>query len=960
MGHLQSNEEIRELRARLEEAEETLRAIREGEVDAIVVSGSKGEQVFSLMGTEHLYRLIVETMREAALVFSLDGTVLYCNAQFGQFIGRPLEGILGHPLARFVAAGSRAELEELFAAVPRGPVKRRLVFHEEGGGELPAYISASLLDQSEGPRICMVASDLTELENSTELIRQLRRQQEALRESELRYRTVADNTHDFEFWIGPDGRYLYASPSCEKIYGREAAQFLENPALRSETVFPEDRELFERHLVDEVGRIPGSAEFRIARPDGSVLWILHTCQPVYNERGEYIGLRGNNRDVTARKQTEMELSSSREKYRALVESTEDFIWEMDASGRYTYCSPQMEKQWGLKPEEMLGRTPFSMMPAERRDTAEREFAELANSPRPFSGLETTSRDSRGREIHLEVSGSPFYDESGRLLGFRGITRDVTERKRAEEEIRERGERLQQALLVSRSFSFEWEPATDRVTRSKDCEPILGLTGEDAISDTSANFFQRIHPKDRERFVGMLGELSPGYDSYRTIYRLVRPDGGVIVLEESGRGFFDAAGRLQRLAGISTDVTQREEAREALHQLNESLDRRVAERTAEARHLADQLRTLAAELAQAEQRERKNLATLLHDHIQQLLVAAKMQLGLIRGADRPALESTVRGVEAILKEAIDATRSLAVELSPPILYQGGLAPALGWLAQRMEEKDLFKVRVVADSDAEPGSEATRLMLFESVRELLLNAVKYSGVREASVTMSRTGDGWTRIVVEDKGAGFDPAALKSAKGSGLGLFSIQQRMAYLGGNAAIESAPGQGARAVLSAPPTSQRKAELINEASRRGHGAPTAPRDRKGRRISVLLADDHKIVREGLVSLLRFEPDMEVAGEARDGREAVEMARRLNPDVVIIDVSMPEMDGVEATRIITNEMPHVRVIGLSMSIEKGVSAAMHKAGASGFLSKEVPSEELIAAIRACAAAQGGRFSASQEI
>lgn len=172
---------IAELEIRLAEAEETLRAIREGEVDAVVVSGSRGEQIFSLTGTDSIYRVIVETMKEAAFTVTFDGTVLFCNARFGEFVKRPLEQIVGRPLQEFVAKGDRAAASSLLLAARQRPVKRRLVFLGTEGRAVPAHVSANVLHQPDGPSICVVASDLTELENSTELIRRLRRQQEELR-----------------------------------------------------------------------------------------------------------------------------------------------------------------------------------------------------------------------------------------------------------------------------------------------------------------------------------------------------------------------------------------------------------------------------------------------------------------------------------------------------------------------------------------------------------------------------------------------------------------------------------------------------------------------------------------------------------------------------------------------------------------------------------------------------------
>ncbi len=119
-----------------------------------------------------------------------------------------------------------------------------------------------------------------------------------------------------------------------------------------------------------------------------------------------------------------------------------------------------------------------------------------------------------------------------------------------------------------------------------------------------------------------------------------------------------------------------------------------------------------------------------------------------------------------------------------------------------------------------------------------------------------------------------------------------------------------------------------------------------KRIRVLVVDDHVIVRQGLVRLLTAESDLEVVGEASGGHVAVELTRNLLPDVVVMDVSMKEGDGVEATRAIHAELPQVQVIGLSMYDESEQGERMRQAGAVSYISKIAPSETLIAAIRAC--------------
>ena len=270
----------------------------------------------------------------------------------------------------------------------------------------------------------------------------------------------------------------------------------------------------------------------------------------------------------------------------------------------------------------------------------------------------------------------------------------------------------------------------------------------------------------------------------------------------------AADEIEVMGTVADQVSvamQRVETERDLRMLNITLDQRVTERTAEAVALADQLRALASELTRVEQRERRRLATVLHDHLQQMLVAAQMRLGLLR---RESLGdgalAQVECVEAILKESIQAARSLTVELSPPVLHEAGLAVALAWLANRMREKNGFEVDFRAEKNVEPASLELRVLLFEATRELLFNALKHSGVLQARVTLATVSRAVV-ITIEDAGRGFEPAEWRASdrRTEGFGLFSIEQRLAFLGGRMAVTSTPGAGTRIVLTAPPEARR-------------------------------------------------------------------------------------------------------------------------------------------------------------
>jgi CheY-like chemotaxis protein len=324
------------------------------------------------------------------------------------------------------------------------------------------------------------------------------------------------------------------------------------------------------------------------------------------------------------------------------------------------------------------------------------------------------------------------------------------------------------------------------------------------------------------------------------------------------------------------------------------------------------------------------------------------------------------MDDILSEALSYTRTLVAELSPTVLHEHGLAAGLHWLADYMKKHDMTVSVEMSTYEDVRLPEDQSVLLFQSVRELLINASKHAGTGQAVVTLEHQDD-QLRIAVSDKGEGFDPVAVMAAaaadggpkEGMSLkfGLFSIRERMKALGGSFELETAPGKGTTALLTLPLSrdnvqsagpenqfSELPGQLIKASFMHHVDSIKSVKQPQRNIVRLLLVDDHAMVRQGLRALLESYGDIQVVGEACDGQEAVELTERLKPSVVVMDINMPEMNGIEATAKIKSRHPHTVIIGMSVNAAGENQNAMKTAGASRLLTKEAAVEHLHTAIQ----------------
>ncbi len=652
------------------------------------------------------------------------------------------------------------------------------------------------------------------------------------------------------------------------------------------------------------------------------------------------------------------LRENEQAMRTIFNSTYDAILVHAIDGRITDVNETFEKMYGVDHERALQLTVADISdPSANLDMLPDLWARtMAGQPQFFEW--TARRVDDGAEFDVEV-----FLRSVRMRGRDMILanlRDVTGRKRAEAAVRA-SEQEFRALFENAGVGMA-QIGTDlrfRRVNARYCQ-ITGY-GPDELLNMSP--LDLDHPDDREvdrrRLEAWVTGQEPRYDIEK---RYVRKDKSVIWVHVTAALVRDAAGKPTYTPAIIEDITERRRAEQALKELNETLENRVAERTAVAEERSAQLRSLALQLAQAEQQERRRIATILHEHFQQLLVGAKYNLDLLR-PDTPNVQASeaLREVDRVLDQAIEASRSLAVELSPPVLHYAGLPQALEWLAQWMQDRYGLEVEVAADPQTPPLPEELRVLLFHAVRELLFNVVKHAGVDAARVEVGQV-DEHLRLAVVDQGKGFDPqrTSMQPQIQGGFGLLTIQERLGFLGGHTEIDSAVGKGTRVVLRLPMPAVAETAVLSRAAAELIGTSTeavAPGAEAGtttaRKIRVLVADDHAIVRDGLARLLQMQPDLDIVAQAADGVEAVDLAQRLRPDVILMDVSMPRLDGIEATRSILADLPNTRVIGLSMHAEADVANRLREAGAVAYLSKSGSTDGLVDVIRRYGRRNGGQ-------
>jgi two-component system, chemotaxis family, CheB/CheR fusion protein len=406
-------------------------------------------------------------------------------------------------------------------------------------------------------------------------------------------------------------------------------------------------------------------------------------------------------------------------------------------------------------------------------------------------IEREVKDMDGKWFLIRMS--PYRTTEDKIAGVVITFIDITERKKNAE-----SQRWLSAIVESSSdaiMSFTMDG--NIISWNKGAERVFGYSADEIVNKPVAVLAPESRQDEASDILRKLreGEVIESFETER-----LRKDGKTIDVFLSVSVMRDDSGKIVGATEIGQDISVRIKAVRDLRQARDELEEKVKERTAELRANIREIARMASALTLAEDRERRRMALILHDDFQQVLVSIKMSVESLHMLADDAREAEIGKLTKQLIDLIADSRSLAVDLSPPILSET-LGHALYWLCMSwMPEKHHLPVNADIDVLLDARSEDIRSLVFHSVRELLFNVVKHSTAKEAFVNLTSHGESDLKVTIRDHGLGFDPEAEISEKGkpTGYGLIGMRERIEMLGGSFTINSRPNEGVEAVIIVP------------------------------------------------------------------------------------------------------------------------------------------------------------------
>ncbi len=701
--------------------------------------------------TDELFRLLVTSVTDYA-IYLLDpaGHVVSWNVGAERIKGYSTADIVGRHFSVFYPQAQR-DAGEPAAALARAAREGR--HHGEGwrvrknGSRFWAEVVVTALRGEAG-----------ELRGFAKVTRDMTARQRE-RENEITLAAMFERTPFGVAMIDPGGRYLRVNPVFLRLFGYGEAELAQRTL--GDLTHPEDAAAAWRTFEDLVQGRRSQADFeqRMLRRNGQVLWARNTLARLADADGRLRCIIAMVEDVTDRQFAYDALRESEARLQAFTNHSPALMSLKDGEGRYRFVNDRFLQRFGLKREQVVGQKDEQLFSHDEARALSASDEEVRARGVPVQ-YEASSRHVEGERYSM-VSKFPVFDAGGAVVGVGTVATDITERKLAEQALREQRTLLAEAQKLAGLGSWEWDPASGRVSWSDEMYAIYGVSAQ-AFRPSFESYLERIHPEDRARAASTVALALMDHRPFSMDERIVRPDGAVRQLRSHGEVVRDEAGRPLKVVGACMDVTEQKMAEAAL-------------------------RALTRRLVQAEETERRRIARELHDRVGQNLSALNINLDILlghlgEGELRRRLEDSLKLVDGTLQ----SIENVMADLRPALLDEYGLAAALEWYGKEYSQRTGIRVAIAARQGDNGLRPEASVALFRIAQEALNNAAKHSSAKRITVELEER-DGELVLSVSDDGKGFDP--LNAPRGR-WGMTTMRERAEAAGGRLSVDSAPGSG--------------------------------------------------------------------------------------------------------------------------------------------------------------------------
>ena len=738
----------------------------------------------SLFESEENYRALVEQANDGIVVIQ-DGTLRFVNSAITKITGYSTDELLDSNFLEYIKQSEIENVKTKYAKRMKGePVpKYESKIVRKDGEIIEVEFNGGLTNYNGTIADLVMVRDITERKKAEEERNRL-----------------FNLSSDLIGIAGFDGVFKQLNPAWRTTLGYSIDELMSKPFIYF--IHPDDIQKTTAEIDKlSIGQITIDFENRYFHKDGSIRHISWTATPLVEEKTMYcIG-----RDITERKKIEVALIESEEKFRELMSQAPYAISITNPDGRIDQVNQAFMKLWGFTAEAWsvikenynlledaeairLGTMPL-IEKAFNGENVELPLIEyISKNTMDTIGIETTSNT---RWIHVRLY--PIKNSNGDIVKVVNVAENITLRRQAEIALRESEAGYRNLIEQNPQLIEVYTPNGQLVKINNAYCSLIGINDETIqwmyenynLLEDKTTLEKGLMPGIKKVFSGehvVFHEYEFDIDEIRMMLNLPVQNKGKIWMKSTGFPIKNEAGDITQLVFLSNDVSQRYKAEKQILQYQQSL------------------KDLALELTYAEEKQRKQIATDLHDHVGQLLASSRLQIAAINERmDKTLIMSKMKDVSSGLMDAVTATRNAIFELSPPQLNEIGLMAAISdWVEEEMETKHGIKSTIMGEDRIFAINNEERYLLFRCVRELLINIIKHARANYVTLNVFEKND-ILNICVHDNGIGFDynPDMLEN-KDFGFGLFSIRERIQNIGGSLEIKSSSETGTRIKLKLP------------------------------------------------------------------------------------------------------------------------------------------------------------------